>query len=63
MPLRDWPPRSSKRNPEPATRSFTVLDTQTFARPGKRRNPRADVNGDTTDIVTDHFALARMGWR
>jgi hypothetical protein len=29
IPLRDWVPRSLKCNPEPATRSFTVLDTKT----------------------------------
>ena len=32
-PLRDWLPRSPKRNPEPATRSFTVLDTNTSPAP------------------------------
>jgi len=32
-PLRDWLPRSPKRSPEPATRSFTVLDTKTSPAP------------------------------
>ena len=32
-PLRDWLPRSPKRSPEPATRSFTVLDTNTSPAP------------------------------
>ena len=36
MPLRACTPRSSKRRPEPATRSFTVLETSTSpARPLK----------------------------
>jgi hypothetical protein len=60
IPLRDWVPRSLKRRPEPATKSLTVLDTQNLASTGKRRNPRAYVNSDTADIVTDHFALACM---
>jgi hypothetical protein len=32
-PLSDWVPRSSKRNAEPATSSFTVLDTRTSPAP------------------------------
>src|SRR3954468_14708637 len=60
IPLRDWVPRSLKRRPEPATKSLTVLDTQNLASTGKRPNPRAYVNSDTADIVTDHFALACM---
>ena len=32
-PLRDWLPRSPKRSPDPATRSFTVLDTNTSPAP------------------------------
>ena len=58
--MRVWLPRSAKRNPEPATRSFTVLDTSTSPAPGKRCDSRADVNGDAADIVAHHFALASM---
>ncbi len=32
-PLRDWLPRSPKRSPDPATRSFTVPDTNTSPAP------------------------------
>jgi len=34
-PLRDRMPKSLKRKPEPATRSFTVLDTNTSPAPAK----------------------------
>jgi hypothetical protein len=33
---------------------------ENLAASGKRRNPRHDVNGDTADILADHFALARV---
>jgi hypothetical protein len=31
--LSDWRPRSLKRDPEPTTKSFTVLDTNTSPAP------------------------------
>ena len=42
---------------------YQILDCarhQNLASTGKRRNPRANVNSDTTNIVADHFALACM---
>jgi hypothetical protein len=44
-------------HPEPATRSFTVSDTRTSPAPASAA-PRADANGDPTDIVADHRAFA-----
>ncbi|MGY2909683.1 hypothetical protein ACVWVY_008704 [Bradyrhizobium sp. URHC0002] len=33
---------------------------QDLASTGKRRDPRTNVNSDTANIVTNHFALARV---
>ena len=52
MPLSEWLPRSPKRKPEPATRSFAGI--------GERCNTSPGVNSDPADIVADQFALAGM---
>ena len=45
-PIRDWLPRSPKRNPQPAAWSFTARDTRTSRRPASAAT-RAKCSGKT----------------
>jgi hypothetical protein len=56
MPFNGLMPRSAKRRPEPATRSFTVLEH--LARGGKRRDTGANMNRDATHLGAHHFAFS-----
>ena len=44
--------------PEPATRSFTVLETSTSPGCALRGDAGADVDGDPADLAVDQLALA-----
>ena len=57
-PLSSCAPRSSKSIPEPATRSFTVLETSTSPALRQRADARADVHGHPADVVAHDLALA-----
>ena len=59
MPLRSRSPTSSNARPEPETRSYTVADTSTS--PARRGgDARADVDGDSGNLVAEQLALARV---
>ena len=47
-------------NPEPATRSFTVLETSTSPGLGERRYARPGHDGDSGDLLAHELALARV---
>ena len=47
-----------EREPEPATRSFTVEDTSTSEGSASAIDPGADVDRDTANVLTDEFDLA-----
>ena len=59
-PLSACLPRSSNPTPDPTTRSLTFIRDEHFSRTRRRHDASADVDRDTTDLVAEHFALARM---
>ena len=56
-PLSWCSPRSLKVIPDPATKSATVLDTQTSPGCACDLDPRRDVDGDPGDVVAASFNL------
>ena len=50
-PLSRCSPRSTNGIPDPTTKSTTVRDTRISERSAKAATPRADVDGDPTDVV------------
>ena len=59
-PFRENVPRSSKRTREPCDEIAHRARDQDLAGLGRRRDPRADVNGDAAEVVADELALARV---
>src|SRR5262245_23395104 len=47
-------------DPRACHKVFDGIRDEHFSGPRRRRDARADVDGDATDLVAEHFALTRM---
>ena len=62
-PFKLWVPRSSNRRPDPATKSLTVLETNTSSGCCESPNPGPNMHRNATELFADHLTLAGVNAR